>query len=175
MKSYNYLHPNTINETPILVIQNEQKEDVLTCQRIYSNGVKRFLDQLLWENKYFLTYKTYDLKKQELFTCKKISRKGKMYFEVVDERNKEKYSIAYDGWQQLIPNLIITKGDFLMKIHKEMEDWSTFLVDDRVVARWQANLQNDVFHIELQIEEEAPISNPAFYIAISQCVLYIGG
>ena len=46
MKRYNYLHPNTINETPILVIQNEQKEDVLSCQRIYSNGVKRFLDRL---------------------------------------------------------------------------------------------------------------------------------
>ncbi|HWI47513.1 MAG TPA: hypothetical protein VNU45_04710 [Rummeliibacillus sp.] len=174
MNSYTYLHPNTIKETPVLVIQNEQKEDIFTCQRIYSNGVKRVLDHL-WENKYFLTYKTYDLEQQELFTCKKITRKGKVYYEAVDKKINEKYTIAYDGWQQMIPDLIITKGDFLMKLHKEMEDWSTFLVSDRVVARWRANLQNDSFHIELQIEVEAPITNPAFYIAISQCVLYIGG
>ncbi|MFJ8260940.1 hypothetical protein ACIQ4I_03130 [Rummeliibacillus sp. NPDC094406] len=174
MNSYYYVHPNTIKETPILEIQNEQKEKIFTCQRIYSNFLKRVIDKLL-ENKYFLTYKTYNLEQQELFTCRKISRKGKVYYEVIDEQQNEKYTIAYDGWQRMIPDLILTKGDFLMKIHKEMEDWSTFLVNDRVVARWRANLQNDSFHIELQIEEEATITNPAFYIAISQCVLYIGG
>ncbi|WP_397538776.1 hypothetical protein [Rummeliibacillus pycnus] len=174
MNSYYYVHPNTIKETPIIEIQNEQKEKVFTCQRIYSNSLKRVFDKLL-ENKYFLTYKTYNLDQQELFTCRKISRKGKVYYEVIDEQKNEKYTLAYDGWQQMIPDLIITKGNFLMKIHKEMEDWSSFLVNDTVVARWRANLQNDSFHIELQIEEEAPITNPAFYIAVSQCVLYIGG
>lgn len=174
MKSYYYLHPNTITETPVLVIQNEQQEDVLTCQRIYSNGAKRVLDRFL-ENKYFLTYKVYDQGKHELFTCKKISRKGKIYFEALNELSKEKYTIAYKGWQQIIPDLIITKDDFLMMIHKEMEDWSTFLVDDKVVARWKAKLLEEDFHIELQIDDQAPITNPAFYIAISQCVLFIGG
>ncbi|MGX9134734.1 tubby C-terminal domain-like protein [Rummeliibacillus sp. JY-2-4R] len=174
MKSYFYTHPNTITETPILTIKNEQKETVYTCQRIYSNGIKRTLDRLL-ENKYFLTYKTYDLKKQELFTCKKISKKGKIYFEAIDEKTKEKYMIDYDGWQQLIPDLIIKKDDFIMKIHKEMDDWSLFLVDNLVVAKWQAKLLDNEFHIELQLEENAIINNPAFYIAICQCVLYIGG
>ncbi len=108
MKSYYYIHPNTITETPILKIQNEQKEDVFTCQRIYSNGIKRAMDRLL-ENKYFLSYKTYNLEHQEIFTCKKISRKGKIYFEAIDEKTKEKYTIYYDGWQQLIPDLIIKK------------------------------------------------------------------
>lgn len=174
MKSYYYIHPNTITETPILTIQNDQKEAVLTCQRIYSSGIKRAMDRLL-ENKYFLTYKTFDLKNQELFTCKKISRKGKIYFESIDEKTKEKYTIFYDGWQQFIPDLIIKKDDFLMKLHKELEDWSLFLVEDIVVARWQAKFVNNEFHIELQVEEDAMIINPAFYIAICQCVLYIGG
>lgn len=174
MKSYYYVQPNTIKETPILEIQNEQHEIVFTCQRVYSNALKRLFDQLL-ENKYFLTYKTYDLEQQELFTCKKISRKGKVYFEAIDEQTKEKYMIAYEGWQQMIPDLMIKKDQFLMKIHKEMEEWSTFLVDNREVARWRANLQDNAFHMELQIEDNAPITNPAYYVAISHCVLYIGG
>lgn len=174
MKRYFYTHPNTIKDTPILVIQDEQHEEICTCQRVFSNGVNRALDRLL-ENKYFLTYKTYDLHQQELFSCKKISRKGKIYFEVVDESTKGKYTIGYDGWQQLIPDLIVTKNDFVMKIHKEMDEWSTFEENDKIVAKWRAILVEDVFHLELQISEDASIIHPAFYIAISQCVLYIGG
>jgi len=174
MRSYYYVHPNTIKETPILEVQNEQNENVFTCQRVYSNALKRAFDQLL-ENKYFLTYKTYNLQQQELFTCKKISRKGKVFFEAIDEQKNEKYMIAYDGWQQMIPDLIIKKDQFLMKIHKEMEEWSTFEVENREVARWRANLQNNAFQIELQIEDDAPITNPAFYTVISQCILYVGG
>lgn len=174
MKQYFYTHPNTINDTPIFVVKNEQEEEIFKCQRFYSNSLKRTMDRLL-ENKYFLIYKSYDLLHHELFTCKKVSRKGKVYFEAVDENTKEKYMISYDGWQRMIPDLIITKKEFTMKIHKEMEDWSTFIENDNVVAKWKATLVDDVFHMELQVSEDASIVDPAFYIVISQCVLYIGG
>lgn len=174
MKRYFYTHPNTINDTHEFTVRNEQEQELFTCQRTYSNRVKRALDRLL-ENKYFLTYKAYDMNLHPLFTCKKISRKGKIYFEAVDENTKEKYTIGYDGWQRLIPDLVITKNDFVMKIHKEMDNWSTFEENDKVIAKWKATLIDEVFQIELQISEEATIRNPAFYSVICQCVLYIGG
>ena len=174
MKRYLYTHPNTINDTQPFTIRDEQDQELFTCQRTYSNRVKQALDRLL-ENKYFLTYKAYDKDHHPLFTCKKISRKGKIYFEATDEKTKEKYTIGYDGWQRLIPDMVITKEDFVMKIHKEMEDWSTFVEDDKVIAKWKASLKDDVFQMELQISDEATIRNPAFYTVVCQCVLYIGG
>ena len=174
MKRYLYTHPNTINDTQAFTVRNEQEQALFTCQRDYGNRVKQALDRLL-ENKYFLTYKAYDKDQQPLFTCKKISRKGKIHFEAIDEKTKEKYTIGYDGWQRLIPDLVITNNDFVMKIHKEMEDWSTFEEDDRVIAKWKASLVDDVFQMELQISDEATIRNPAFYTVVCQCVLYIGG
>lgn len=35
--------------------------------------------------------------------------------------------IAYDGWQIMIPDLVITDGEQQIKLNKEMEDWSVLL------------------------------------------------
>lgn len=75
-----------------------------------------------------------------------------------------------------MPELFVTGNQLKMKIDKEMEDWSTFLVDDEVIARWLAvyDETNDVFQITLELSEQASIQEPAFYIAIAQATLFIG-
>lgn len=63
-----------------------------------------------------------------------------------------------------------------MKIDKEMEDWSNFIVNETVVARWVAvyNEEKDQFNMTFELSDEAPIQNVAFYIAIAQATLFIG-
>lgn len=174
MQRYTYSHPNSITTTPLLTLMNAEGEPVLTCQKYYSNRMKHLANRL-FDSQYFLAYQIYNLKGQPFFCCKRIARRGKVYFEAKDLVANKKYRVAYDGWQQLIPDLIISDDQLTMTLHKEMEDWSTFAVDDQVVARWKATLVDDEFQIELEIEEISLILHPGFFMAISQCVLFIGG
>jgi hypothetical protein len=55
-----------------------------------------------------------------------------------------------------------------------MEGWSRFTYEDKEIARWKAEL-NEEFSVQLEIEEDSPIQNAAFFVAISQCALFVGG
>lgn len=70
--------------------------------------------------------------------------------------------IAYEGWQIMIPDLIITDGSQKIKLNKEMEDWSVFSLEDQPIARWQAILHETHFDITLHIEGSSPIQHEAF-------------
>lgn len=107
---------------------------------------------------------------------KKIFRRGKVWFEGKDLVLNEKYIINYENWRIGVPELFISSEKFKMKIDKEMEDWSNFIINDEVIARWLAvyDEQSDMFSVKLVIWDEAPIQEPAFYIAIAQATLFIG-
>lgn len=51
-----------------------------------------------------------------------------------------------------------------MKIDKQMEGWSTFTVNDEIIARWQAVYveAEDVFQVVLQIEPDSPVQQMDF-------------
>ncbi|WP_245639430.1 tubby C-terminal domain-like protein [Viridibacillus arvi] len=172
MQRYTYLHPNSIETTPKITVADESGQAVFTFQRHYSNSLKRILDKVM-DYRYFLRYDVFDMQDEPLFTCKKVTRKGKVFYEAKDLKQQKKYMLAYDGWKELIPDLVITDGQMKMMIHKEMEDWSRFALDGLDIARWRAT-EGDEFLIELEIDEDSPIQNPAFFIAISQCVLFVG-
>lgn len=172
MANYTYEQPTDIEETPKTSVFNEEGEVVYTFQRYYSNGLKKRLDKIM-DYRYFLWYNVYDTKDQLIFMCKKISRKGKVYFEAFDKIEQKKYIIAYDKWKEFVPNLLITDGTLQIKLDKEMEDWSKFVYNDNEIARWKANLE-EVFKIQLEVDDNSPVNNAAFFIAISQCALFIG-
>ncbi|MBK3495148.1 hypothetical protein JFL43_09825 [Viridibacillus sp. YIM B01967] len=172
MQRYTYLHPNSIETTPKITVMDEAGQAVYTFQRHYSNGLKRMIDKVM-DYRYFLRYDVLDVQEQPLFTCKKVTRKGKVFYEAQDVIESKKYMLAYDGWKSMIPDLVITDGQMKMMLHKEMEGWSRFAVDGVDVARWQA-VSGEEFTMELEIEDHSPIQNPSFFIAISQCVLFIG-
>lgn len=174
MQIYTYKQPISIETTPMTSVYNDNGAVAYTFQRHYSNGVKRFFDKLLMDFRYFLRYHVYDTNDQLIFMCKKISRKGRVYYEAVDYVQQEKYMVAYDTWKELIPDLMITDGKTQIKIHKEMQDWSRFTINDIEIARWKAEVISDEFKIQLEIAEDSPIQHAAFFIAISQCALFIG-
>lgn len=175
MQKYMYQALGDIKSTVPQPIYNEQGEHIQSVQRVYDNGLKKLLDNY-FDNRYFLKYEVLDKNGQAIFQTKKIFRRGKVWFEARNLASNKKYIINYENWRIGVPELFVTGNNVKMKIDKEMEDWSTFIVDEQVIARWLANYneQSKLFDITLELSEEAPIQDIAYYIAIAQATLFIG-
>lgn len=162
-----------IESTEVIHVLNGAGKVSSTVQRIYTNGLKKAFDRTM-DYRYFVRFDASDVDGQPLFTCKKMSRRGRVHFRGKDFVTGKDYMIAYDGWQIMIPDLIITDGEQKITLNKEMEDWSVFLLNEQPIARWQAVFRDTYFDITLQIEETSPIQHEAFFIAIGQAVLFVG-
>ncbi|GLC88880.1 tubby C-terminal domain-like protein [Lysinibacillus piscis] len=173
MKTFTYTQPMAIESTEVVSILNEAGEVTSTVQRVYSNALKKAFDRTM-EYRYFVRYDTKDVSGQPLFTCKKMTRRGRVYFQGKDWQTGKDYTIAYDGWKLMLPDLMITDGVQTIKLNKEMEDWSVFSIDEQPIARWQATFHDSYFTMTVQIEADSPIQQEAFFITIGQAVLFIG-
>lgn len=162
-----------IESTKVVQIVNEEGNVSSTVQRIYSNGLKKAFDRTM-DYRYFVQFDVSTVDGQRLFSCKKVSRRGRVHFKGKDFVTGKDYMIAYDGWQIMIPDLIITDGQQKIMLNKEMEGWSVFTLDEQPIARWQAVYQETHFDISLEIEATSPIQHEAFFIAIGQAVLFVG-
>ncbi len=172
MKRYTYKQPLSIELTPMINVYDEVGQVICKFQRYYSNKLKKIVDRSM-DYRYFLEYRVYDNNDQLLFICKKVSRKGRVYYVARDLNSMEDFMISYDKWKELVADLLITGKDLQVVIDKEMEGWSTFLYQEQEIARWKADVSEE-FTIQLEINDDSPIKNPAFFIGISQCVLFIG-
>ncbi|MGE7090634.1 tubby C-terminal domain-like protein [Lysinibacillus sp. NPDC048646] len=173
MKTFTYKQPTAIESLEAIQILNEAGAVSSTVQRIYSNVLKKAFDRTM-DYRYFVRFDASSVDGQPLFTCKKMSRRGRVHFRGKDLVTGKDYMIAYDGWQIMIPDLIITDGEQKITLNKEMEDWSVFSLNEQPIARWQAIFRDTHFDITLQIEEASPIQHEAFFIAIGQAVLFVG-
>ncbi|WP_291758706.1 tubby C-terminal domain-like protein [Lysinibacillus sp. UBA5990] len=173
MKTYTYKQPMEIDSTEVVSILNELGETSSTVQRVYSNALKKAFDKTM-DFRYFVRFDVHDHHGRPLFTCKKVSRRGRVHFRGKDLVTGKDYMIAYDGWQIMIPDLLITDGEHQIKLSKEMEDWSIFTWNEEPIARWQATFCETHFDITLEIEDNSPIQHEAFFIAIGQAVLFVG-
>lgn len=172
LQRYTYTHPNALDTTDMIPVYDESGGVACSFKRYYSNKLKQWIDKTM-DYRYFLCYNVYD-HEQFVFTCKKVSKKGRVYYEAYDHKQNHTYVVAYDKWKELIPDLVITDGKQTINIHKEMEDWSRFTIDEKEIARWKADIAGE-FTMQLEIAKDSPIQNVAFFIAISQCALFVGG
>lgn len=173
MKTYTYTHPKEIESTTEVPILNDDGQVIAISKRIYDNRLKKALDHF-FDYRYFLKYDILNSSRDKAFSIKKISRKGKLWYEGYDIKSTKKYIITYENWRIGIPELTITDGTIKIQIDKQMEDWSEYLFNGNLIARWKAELINDEFYMTLQIDENSPIQNVDFYIAISQATLFVG-
>ena len=174
MKTYSYELTAKLNATEDIRVLEEGKH-VYTINRVYDNSLKKLLDGY-FDYRYFLKYMVKNTVGEPVFMCKKVQRKGRLWFEATDFRTNEKYVINYENWRIGIPELFI-KGEGLdMKIDKEMEDWSNFLIGETIVARWLPvyNEETETFTITLELLPEDVKQDAAFFLAIAQATLFIG-
>ena len=174
MKIYTYKALGNIKSQEPQII-SEQGKRVGTVERVYDSGLKKLLDGY-FDNRYFLKYIVHDVNQTPLFQVKKVFRRGKLWYAGIDLITGEKYIISYENWRIGIPELFINGKSQKVKIEKEMETWSDFILNDKVIARWLAvyDEQLDEFVITLEVEEDSPVQNMAFFIAIAQATLFIG-
>ncbi|WP_338837920.1 hypothetical protein WDR10_07725 [Kurthia gibsonii] len=161
-------------------LQHTEKEAIIcdeqqvgTIQRVYSNGLKKVIDRM-FDQKYFVQIDT----KIEGFapvTCKKIQRKGKIYYDAIEE-GQPLYRIAYIGWKELIPDLMISNKKEQMTLEMNREGWSPFLYNEKTIARWRADYieEKDTFRITFEMLEDSSFQNPALFLSIAQAALFIG-
>lgn len=172
MKIYKYEVPAILQHTEPLLIQLNE-ESVGTVKRVYRNPIKRVIDSTL-DYKYFVKIES-EVEGFPKGTCKKIQRKGKIYFEAKEEGQKV-FRIAYTGWKALIPEVVISDGETMIKVDMDRELGSTFTFNDEVVAKWQTTFDEsrNLFIASLELHENCPIQNPALLLSIAQAVLFIG-
>ncbi|MEK9198124.1 peptide ABC transporter ATPase [Ureibacillus sp. 179-F W5.1 NHS] len=173
MKTYEYIHPENIEYTGEVAIREDKGETIAHSRRVYKHFFQRIIDSI-FDYRYFLKYDVVDTEGKQLFTVKKISRRGKLWFEGYDIQLNKKYVISYENWRIGIPTLYITDGDIKIQLEKEMEDWSKFIYNDQVIAEWKAEYMEDQFHMVLHIHDQSPIQKPEFFIAICQATLFVG-
>ena len=174
MKTYSYELTTQLNSTEDIHVFEEGKH-VYTINRVYDNGLKKLVDGY-FDYRYFLKYVVKNTTGEPIFMCKKVQRKGRLWFEATDYRTNEQYMINYENWRIGVPELFI-KGEGLdMKIDKEMEDWSNFLIEETIVARWLPvyNEEAQTFTITLEQLQENLKQDAAFFLAIAQATLFIG-
>ncbi|MBQ0138721.1 MAG: hypothetical protein KBT36_05445 [Kurthia sp.] len=172
MKSYHYQVTTDLQDTQCVQLIRDN-EVVGQMQRVYSNALKKFIDSTL-DKKYFVRIESKVTGFEDAY-CRKIQRKGKVYYEAV-EQGKPIYRIAYIGWKSLIPDLAISNKEVQMILSMEREDWSVYRYEEKEVARWRATLDEEkqLFSVELQIEDDCPFDNPALLVSISHASLFIG-
>ena len=83
MKIYQYTHPQQIESTNKHAVIDESGEVVCYVQRQYSNGLKKLVHSV-FEYRYFLQYDVKNNNGSKIFSCKKVARKGRMWFEGMD-------------------------------------------------------------------------------------------
>ncbi|MDN4492792.1 tubby C-terminal domain-like protein [Ureibacillus aquaedulcis] len=175
MKIYTYCHPEAIQYTGDVPILDDSGKVIAFSRRVYDNLLKKTFDEI-FDFRYFLKYDVMSLNGEKLFTVKKISRRGKLWFEGMEVAIGKKYIISYENWRIGIPTLYITDKKIKIQLEKEAEDWSRFLLDGEEIARWKAEYREGEgeFHITLQINDISPIQQPYFFIAICQATLFVG-
>ena len=174
MKTFTYKQSSNISSIEAMPIYDQFGIIVGYVSRVYKNRLTKVIDSF-FDYRYFLHYVVKDSDNRTIFVIKKVIRRGKVWYEAEDKVTLEKYMITYENLRIGIPELHIKSNSLQMKIDKSMEGWSEFSVGGNIVARWQAQYDEneDLFHIILQIEELSPIQTPQFYIGISQATLFI--
>lgn len=174
MNTYLYEVPAELNSTEDLPVYIDGRH-IYTVSRVYDNGLKKLLDAY-FDYRYFLKYAVKSTSGEPQFLCKKVQRKGRLWFEAKDLRTAQQFVITYENWRIGVPELFVKGEQLDMKIDKEMEGWSNFLVEDSVVARWLAvyNEDKERFSVTLEILPESPVQDAAFFLAIAQATLFIG-
>ncbi|RUL55591.1 tubby C-terminal domain-like protein [Lysinibacillus antri] len=170
---YNYTHPKEIEYTGEIQVFDEKGQLVAISKRIYDNQFKQKLDRM-FDYRYFLKYDIYNANNEKELIIKKISRRGKLWYEAVDTKRQKTYIISYENWRIGIPELYISDGEIKIQINKEMEDWSEFVFENEIIAKWKAEFKDDQFEMTLVIHDNSPLQNVAFFIGVCQATLFVG-
>ncbi|MBY0596278.1 hypothetical protein KFD70_26885 [Bacillus pfraonensis] len=122
---------------------------------------------------YFVQFDVFTNDGQLHYQVKKIPRWGKTQYSLIDHKTSKTYSITYESWQVISPELLIKSDSCELTVKKAPMDWAKFYYRGKEVARWRMKT-SEWFKTYLEIEEDSPIQEPEFFTGIAQILFYVG-
>ncbi|MGF9964931.1 tubby C-terminal domain-like protein [Bacillus rhizoplanae] len=174
LKRYVYKAPMIKTSSELVDVRNEKNEVILRFNRLYKNLFIKFIDLFFLGGDSFVQFDTYSVRGELKYRgMKKLSKMGKTEYYIENYKDNSTYHITYTSLQIVAPELLIKSAteEYVVK-HIPM-DWAKFYYKGKEVARWRMKT-TELFKTYLEIDEDSPIQDPAFFICLFQCVLYVG-
>ncbi|EJR93979.1 hypothetical protein IKM_05849 [Bacillus mycoides] len=174
MKRFVYKAPKIKTSTKLVDVRNEEDEVVVRFKRSYKNIFMRFIDSFFLEGSSFVQFDTYSVGGELNYRgMKKISKIGITEYLIENCKDNSTYHVTYTSLQIIAPELLIKSSteEYVVK-HNPM-DWARFYYKGKEVARWRMKA-TELFKTYLEIDEDSPIQDAAFFICLFQCILYVG-
>lgn len=174
LKRYVYKAPKIKTSSKLVDVKNEENEVVVKFNRSYKNIFIRFIDSFFLEGSSFVQFDTYSVSGELNYRgMKKISKIGKTEYYIENYKDNSKYHITYTSLQIVAPELLIKSANEEYVVKYTPMDWAKFYYKGKEVARWKMKTM-ELFKTYLEIEEDSPIQDPAFFICLFQCIIYVG-
>ena len=173
MKQYVYVAPKIKTSNKLVNVLNDEKEIVSNFKRVYRNAFIKFFDSFFLEGNFFVQFDTYSPTGKIKYRGKKKVKLGKTEFYIEDYKENNIYFISYKSLQTIAPELLIKSGKEEYIVKYTPFDWAKFYYQGKEVARWRMKT-TELFKTYLEIDEDSPIQDPAFFICLFQCIFYVG-
>jgi len=172
MQTYTYASPKIKDSTKLVEVLDERGHIVCAFKRVYKNICVRLLNY--WQSfDWYTQIDVYDVDGIPIYTCKKHSKWfGHPSYELVHHETNERVHITYTSRFNLTSELLI-EGDYLLIAKSDVLNRVQFFYDGKEVAMWQMKA-TQWFKTTLVIQSDSPIQQPAFFIALAQCIFHIG-
>ncbi|MBT2293687.1 hypothetical protein J7E73_32265 [Paenibacillus albidus] len=173
MKSYSYNPPKLKPSTKRIEVTDEEGNVACTFQRVYPNSVVKVCNYM-FDIDWSAQVNVYSTDGHLVFQCKKTAPwLGRPEYIVQRCNTKDFFRVTYTTWQTLAPEFKITYQNQEYILKKDMLDWAKFLQGEEELARWKMK-PTEWFKTRLEIEAACPIQEPEFFVALFQCIFYIG-
>ncbi|MFD3449766.1 hypothetical protein ACFDTO_34905 [Microbacteriaceae bacterium 4G12] len=174
MRKYVYKAPKAKTSSKLVDVQNEKNEVVVRFKRVYKNFFIKFVDSFFLDGNSFVQFDTYSVSGELNYRgMKKLSKSGKTEYYIENYKENSKYHIIYTTWQIVAPELLIKSDTEEYVVKYTPMDWAKFYYKGKEVARWKMKT-TEWFKTYLEIDEDSPIQDPAFFICLFQCIFYVG-
>ena len=173
MQKYNYSPPKIKDSTRIIDVMDEQGNVKCRFKRTYKNPLVRLINY--WQTfDWYTQINVYSNDGELIYYCKKNSKwVGHPSYDVFNCKTNEVYKVTYTTLLNIAPEFLITSGSNEFTMKSGITDSVQFFHQGKEVARWKMKM-TEFFKTYLEIEEDSPIQDPAFFICLFQCIFYVG-
>jgi hypothetical protein len=173
LKKYIYAAPKIKSSSKLVDVRNDREEIVAKFKRVYRNPLIKFLDSFFLDGDFFVQFDTYSPNGKIKYRGGKKVKKIKTEFYIEDCEKNNIYNVTYKSLQTIAPELLIKSDTEEYVVKKIPTEWARFYDQGKEVARWRMKT-TELFKTYLEIEEDSPIQDPAFFICLFQCIFYVG-
>ena len=173
MQTYRYSPPKLKGSTKLIDVVDAQGHVQCRFQRIYKNPFVKLI--YYWQNfDWYTQINVYANDGELIYFCKKNSKWVKHpSYDIVNCQTNEVYHVTYTSFLNIAPEFLITSeaGEFTMK--SSITNSVQFFYERKEVARWHMKV-TEFLKTYVEIEEDSPVQDVAFFICLFQCVFYAG-